>query len=176
MTYNVTISKVGIEYYPKIQNMARFYVYDMSRDCGFISDDWALPDDGLYESFDFKKYFEDTDREAYCIYVNNEAAGFALLNKEVLETSFNWNMGEFFILAKFQKKGIGFEAAIKVFSMHKGRWEVSVIPENNTAIRFWSNVIARYANNDYIKETKQVNYDNSQPHRVVFRFNTKDEG
>lgn len=172
MTYNITISKVGIDYYPKIQNMARFYVYDMSRDCGFVSDEWSLPDNGLYESFDFKKYFEDIDKEAYCIYVNNETAGFVLLNKEVLEANSNWNMGEFFILAKFQNKGIGTEAAMKVFSMHEGRWEISVIPENTTAIRFWNNVVAKYTNNEYVKETKIVDYDNFQRNREVFVFNT----
>lgn len=42
--------------YPLIQNMARFYVYDLSRDCGFISKDWALSTDGLYECFDLKHY------------------------------------------------------------------------------------------------------------------------
>ena len=45
--------------YPIIQNMARFYVYDLSRECGPISSEWAMPANGLYECFDFKIYFED---------------------------------------------------------------------------------------------------------------------
>lgn len=48
------IETATLDDYPIIQNMARFYVYELSRDCGFISEDWALPPDGLYESFDFK--------------------------------------------------------------------------------------------------------------------------
>ncbi|MBN9542682.1 MAG: hypothetical protein J0G32_02660 [Alphaproteobacteria bacterium] len=38
--------------------MARFYVYDLARLCGHKSKDWAMPIDGLYESIDFKIYFE----------------------------------------------------------------------------------------------------------------------
>ena len=43
--------------YPVIQNMARFYVYDLSRYCGFISEDWSMPANGLYECFDFNRFF-----------------------------------------------------------------------------------------------------------------------
>lgn len=48
------VETATLDDYPTIQNIARFYVYELSRDCGFISDDWALPSDGLYESFDLK--------------------------------------------------------------------------------------------------------------------------
>ena len=40
--------------YPVVQNMARFYAYDMSRYCGFTSSEWNFPKDGLYEAHDFK--------------------------------------------------------------------------------------------------------------------------
>ncbi|MCW8410584.1 hypothetical protein OQJ13_16515 [Legionella sp. PATHC035] len=43
------VETATLDDYPTIHNMARFYVYELSRDCGFISDDWALPSDGLYE-------------------------------------------------------------------------------------------------------------------------------
>lgn len=33
----ITLIKASLSDYPTIQNMARFYVYDMSRYCGFIS-------------------------------------------------------------------------------------------------------------------------------------------
>ncbi|MCZ6925162.1 MAG: hypothetical protein O7D30_07525 [Rickettsia endosymbiont of Ixodes persulcatus] len=63
--------------------MARFYIYDISRYCGFTSDeyDWALPQDGLYEAVDYKKYFTETDQKVYLVKVNEEMAGFVLLNK-----------------------------------------------------------------------------------------------
>jgi len=41
--------------YPVIQNMARFYVYDMSEYMG-NEKGWEMPENGLYECIDFKKY------------------------------------------------------------------------------------------------------------------------
>ncbi len=38
--------------------MARFYVYDMSEYLG-NEEGWEIPEDGLYECIDFKKYWED---------------------------------------------------------------------------------------------------------------------
>ena len=109
--------------YPIIQNMARFYVYDMSRYCGFISEDWACPKDGLYESFDFKTYFEDPTRKAFLVYVEKELAGFVLLNQVGISKATEWNMGEFFILAKFQGKGIACQVAEQLWKTHPGHWK-----------------------------------------------------
>ena len=107
----INIIEASIKDYPLIQNMAQFYIYDLSRECGHTSSYWALPTDGLYESLDFKCYFEDQSRKAYLIKVSEEIAGFVLLNQATEDKTNNWNMGEFFILAKFQGKGIGEQVA-----------------------------------------------------------------
>ena len=119
-----------LEDYPTIQNMARFYVYEMSRECGLNSIDWACPADGLYESFDFKYYFTDAERRAYLVKVNKELAGFVLIYQTGKQSNIQWPMGEFFILARFQRRGIGRLAAQQVWEHHPGSWEVTVIPEN----------------------------------------------
>ncbi|HAU0101632.1 TPA: GNAT family N-acetyltransferase [Legionella pneumophila] len=158
--------------YPTIQNMARFYVYELSRDCGFISDDWALPSDGLYESFDFKNYFEEPTRKAFLIKVGNELAGFALLNQEGIYPDTEWNMGEFFITAKFQGKGLGFLVSSELCKMHLGLWEVSVIPENKRGLSFWRKTISKITMGNFQEEIKTINYDPHQPQRVIFRFDS----
>ncbi|VEB34096.1 GNAT family N-acetyltransferase [Legionella cherrii] len=162
----------SIKDYPTIQNMARFYVYDMSRYCGFISDDWACPKDGLYESFDFKIYFEDPTRKAFLVLVERELAGFVLLNKIGISATTQWNMGEFFILAKFQGKGVAAQIAEKLWKTHPGQWEVSVIPENVLALRFWCKTIANFTNNNYSKELKSVSYHPEHPSRYILTFNS----
>lgn len=101
-----TIIAATIEDYPTIQNMARFYLYDMSRYCSSISDEWNIPADGLYECFDFKNYYLDPTRNAFLVKVGEALAGFVLLNKEGTSKNLDWNLGEFFILAQFQGKGI----------------------------------------------------------------------
>lgn len=156
--------------YPIIQNMARFYVYDLSRECGFISEEWACPSDGLYESFDFKCYFEDPSRRAYLIKVGHELAGFALLNQEGSSPKTDWNMGEFFILAKFQGKGIAQYVAHQLWNMHPGVWEVSVIPENIKALNFWRKAISKFSHGDYVEKVCQVSYDTHQPNRDILSF------
>ncbi|HAT9060362.1 TPA: GNAT family N-acetyltransferase [Legionella pneumophila subsp. pneumophila] len=166
------IETATLDDYPTIQNMARFYVYELSRDCGFISDDWALPSDGLYESFDFKNYFEAPTRKAFLIKVGNELAGFALLNQEGIYPDTSWNMGEFFIVAKFQGKGLGFLVSSELWKMHPGLWEVSVIPENKRGLSFWRKAISSVTAGNYQEEIKTINYDTQQPKRVVFRFDS----
>lgn len=158
--------------YPTIQNMARFYVYDMSRYCGFISGEWACPDDGLYESYDFKIYFTDPERKAFLVKIENELAGFVLLNK-IGTQPVDWNMGEFFILAKFQGKGIGKSVTHELWHTHPGQWEISVIPENNVALSFWRQAVMTYTNGHYKEQIKIVNYDIHQTKRIILSFNTQ---
>jgi predicted acetyltransferase len=168
---NIKIISATILDYPTIQNMARFYVYDMSRYCGFISKDWAIPENGLYECFDLKKYFEDSDRKAYLVKLeSNELVGFVLLDKQSTSDNIDWNMGEFFVLAKFQGKGIAAEVAKKIWIMHPGKWELSVIPENKPALAFWRKAIVAFSNNNYTEEIKIIDYDKDQPKRIIFNF------
>ena len=173
MKNNIEIIPATIKDYPVIQNMARFYVYDLSRSCGFISNEWNIPADGLYECFDFKSYFEDISRKAYIINAGDELAGFVLINKVTTDPSTDYNMGEFFILAKFQGKNIGIEVAYRIWGLHQGRWEISVIPENKPAYSFWKKIISKVTPNNYSEEVKQIDYDIHQPKRIIFSFDTK---
>lgn len=49
MKPELKILPASIKDYPVIQNMARFYLYDMSKFCHHDASDWAIPEDGLYE-------------------------------------------------------------------------------------------------------------------------------
>jgi len=168
----VTLKPATLSDYPMVQNMARFYVYDLSKECGRQSDAWRLPADGLFESFDFKNYFTDNTRAAYVITVQKDVAGFVLLNHETLDVVNDWNVGEFFILGRYQGRGIGTQAAQQVWQRHLGKWEVAVIPDNRSALRFWEKSIEDFTHNRFTKETKKVDFDKEQPHRVVFTFRT----
>jgi len=156
--------------YPTIQNMARFYLYDMTRYCATISDEWNMPADGLYECLDFKSYFTDPTRKAFFVKVGEALAGFVLLDKKGTSKDTTWNMGEFFIIAQFQEKGISQRVAHEIWKMHPGSWEVSVIPENIKALGFWRKGIARFTHDEYIEEIKKIDYDKDQPNRYIFTF------
>jgi predicted acetyltransferase/RimJ/RimL family protein N-acetyltransferase len=169
----VSIIQATIDDYPCIQNMARFYVYDLSRECGSISSDWAIPENGLYESFDFKNYFEEPSRKAYLVKVYDEIAGFVLLNQATEDATNTWNMGEFFIIAKFQDVDIATRVAKQIWNMHPGMWEVSVIPNNKSALRFWGKSISEFTYGAFNKQIKEVAYDDKAPRRIIFEFDTQ---
>jgi predicted acetyltransferase len=97
----ISIIKATLDDYTLIQNMSRFYVYDKM---AYMV--WECPESGLFECIDFKHYFENPDEETFLIKISDEIAGFVLLDKTHLFEPVDWNMGEFFILAKFQGKGI----------------------------------------------------------------------
>ena len=169
----VSIIKATMDDYPCIQNMARFYVYDISRECGSISSDWAIPENGLYESFDFKNYFEEPSRKAYLVKVYDEIAGFVLLNQATEDATKTWSMGEFFIIAKFQGAEIATRVAKEIWNMHPGMWEVSVIPNNKSALKFWEKSISEFTYGAFNKQIKEVTYDEHCPRRIIFEFDTQ---
>ncbi len=77
----------------------------MSRYCGSL-EGWVTPSNGLYECFDLSRYWDGPDRHPFLIHVDDELAGFVLVNKIGGKPEIDWNMGEFFIVSKFQKKGV----------------------------------------------------------------------
>lgn len=155
---------------PVIQNMARFYAYDLSKSCGFYQlFDWSFPENGLYEAHDMSKYWN-PDCYPFMIRVDDELAGFVLINKMGSIPSIDWNMGEFFIVGKFQGKGIGRQVAFEVFNKFPGQWEVMQMPPNLPAIKFWKKVIAEYSNNQFVETT--ITAQEPKPHdNIVLRFN-----
>jgi predicted acetyltransferase/RimJ/RimL family protein N-acetyltransferase len=152
-----------------IQNMARFYVYDMARFCGY-REDWHCPENGLFECFDFKMYLKDPNRFGKLVYVHDTLAGFVLVNFHEINGKTTWSMGEFFILSYYQGKGVAIETALKIFEECKGDWELTVIPENLRALHFWEKIIKIFTNNAYKKVTQIMHEWESPQTRILFKF------
>lgn len=153
--------------YPTIQNMGRFYVYDMSEYTG-----WEMPEDGLYECIDFKKYFEDKNSFPFLVRYENEIAGFAIVDKRGSDAAIDFAMAQFYILRKFKNKGIARYVACLCFDKFPGVWEVMVIPGNEGAYRFWRSIIKKYTNNNFIEYTKDVaRFNNNR--KNIFSFNNR---
>ena len=165
----VTLKAANIKDFEVIQRLWLFYIYDMGRDCGFNLG-WECPTNLTFTPDDLTSYFTDKDRKSFIIKVNDEIAGFILLNKVTADASNDWNMGEFFIISKFQGKGVGIQSAEAVWKLHPGKWEVSVIPENTSAIKFWESTISKFTANVFEKETKLIDFDKDQPKRIIYTF------
>lgn len=167
----ITIDAASMELMPVIQNMARFYAYDLSKSCGFYElFDWSFPKNGLYEALDLSKYWL-PNCYPFIIRVDDELAGFALIDKHGSTSTVDWNMGEFFIVGKFQGKGIGRQVAISLFNKFPGKWEIMQMPPNLPAIQFWKSVIADYTENNFSE--KIISVKEPQPHdNIILTFNT----
>jgi predicted acetyltransferase len=105
----------------------------------------------MFECIDFKHYLENPASRARLVKLNNELAGFVLLNKVKLIEPVDWNMGEFFILAKFQNKGIGDHVAHEIFKAHQGEWSVAVMPKNIAAVHFWQKIISDMSDKNFVE-------------------------
>lgn len=151
-----------------IQNLGRFYVYEMSRYCGFLPT-WETPSNGLFECIDLSSYCEKPDRHAFLIKVDDELAGFVLINKIGSTPDVDWNIGEFFVVSKFQGKGVGRYVAEQIFNQFSGTWETTQIPENKAAIDFWEKVVANYSHGQFEKTLKTIPEPKPHP-MIVLKF------
>ena len=165
--------EAAIDDLPIIRNMWLFYIYELGRYCGF-NNGWECPVNLDFIPDDLTSYFT-SPNQAFLIKVKSEFAGFILLNKKGTQPNTDWNMAEFFILAKFQGKGIGQLIAQKLWKKHSGCWEVSIIPENKPALAFWRKAISAFTNGSYTEEIKEIDYDRYQPKRIILSFDTHND-
>lgn len=156
---NLTIEPATIEI---VQNLGCFYAYELSRYCK-----WRTPEDGIFQCIDLSDYWSKPDHYPFLIKVDNELAGFVL----VRNVDGIWDMGQFFIVAKFQRHGIGQAAAEHIFNQFPGQWQIWQMPENAAAIDFWEKVIAKYTKGNFT-QTKEI-LAKPAPHTInIMRFDT----
>ncbi len=153
----IKLIPASLKDYPTIQNMARFYVYDMSQ---YMGDEagWECPEDGLFECIEFKGYWEKDNCFPFLIRYKNELAGFVIVDKKASEPQIDFNMAQFFILRKFKNKGVGKYVAHQCFDQFRGSWEVMVLPGNDGTYQFWHSIITEYTDNQFDEYTKRVKH------------------
>lgn len=156
--------------HPVIQNLGRFYVYDMSE---YVrEEDWAIPNDGLYECIDFKKYWQTDQAFPFLLRYNNELAGFVIIDKKGADPKTAFNMAQFFILRRFKGHGVGKYIAQLCFDQFRGNWEVMVMPANSGAYQFWTYCIQDYTGGKFTESEQTVPHlDHSL--KKIFRFSSE---
>ena len=80
-------------------------------------------------------------------------AGFSLIRKYPGDDEC-FDMGQFFVLRKFKRTGIGEQAFRLSVSKHPGKWIIRVLPNNIGAKKFWLKVIKSVANTEVVKKTE----------------------
>ncbi len=151
----ITFSPALIADYPIIQNLARFWAYDMSV---YFRDDpeWKMPDSGLYEAIDLKKYWDTPDAYPFLIHYRNELTGFVIIDKKGSQAQTDFNMAQFYIVRKFTGQGMGRTVAYRCFAQFPGNWEVMVLPGNEGAYRFWRKILQEYSHGTLQESTQAI--------------------
>ncbi len=141
---NIEITEATREDQSIIQNLARFYIYDLSeyqlRKC---------PDDGLFEDEDYSRYWTTPGHFPFLVTCQNELAGFVFVEEGGRSADIDYNIAEFFIVRKFRGKGVARFAARNIFQRFRGNWEVMAIARNAPAIQFWKKTINEYVQGHY---------------------------
>lgn len=121
-----------------------------------------------YEAcFNFDSYWNEEGYYPFIIRVEDKLAGFILVNKKGSTSDVDWYLAEFYIVAKFQNKGIGRQVALQVINKFPGLWEIMQIPKNLPAINFWRKVIQQFTRGKYTEQRKQI--QTPKPHEMIIQ-------
>jgi predicted acetyltransferase len=123
---------------PCIENMMQFYNYDLSESYPV---DFAAT--GLYALRPKQPYWSKPGVVPFVIYVDDELAGFAVVDDEVIQPQSQYNMGYFFIARRYRGRGVGKQVANKLFAQFPGTWEVYFYSNNEAASQFWHAIISK---------------------------------
>ena len=143
---DVIVSEASFDYKPVLHHLMQLYLHDSSE---FTGDDTGQ--DGLFAYRYFDEYWQESERFPFLIYCDAKLAGFVLINSHtfVLKEGAGRSIAEFFVMRKYRRRGVGREAAFRIFDRFPGRWEVRENAANVVGHQFWSSIIAEYTKGDY---------------------------
>ncbi|WP_309118148.1 GNAT family N-acetyltransferase [Paenibacillus sp.] len=145
--------KVSFEKKAILRNLMELYQYDMSQfedDC-----DNDVNEYGLYDYKYLDHYWTEEGRYPFFVIVSEKLAGFVLIREITVadDTEPKFSIAEFFIMKKYQRKGIGKAVANELFAMFKGKWSVAWLKKNLPAKAFWTRTISEFSNGSCFEST-----------------------
>ena len=164
---NISIELVKKEEKEILKNLLEKYNYEFSQ-----YNDLDVNNLGLYGYDYLDCYWTEENRFPYFIKVNNNLAGFVMVNdyqEEKLDT--NYTISEFFIMFKYRRTGIGKYVVKYILEKYTGKWQLKYHPKNEISKIFWNKTIEEYTNGKYeiIKDSKEAVYeDGTIGHILVF--------
>lgn len=132
-----------------LRHLMELYAYDFSE-----FDGADVNEHGLYGYSYFDHYWTEEGRQPFFIRVDEELAGFVLVNEYyyLVKEPGTKSVAEFFVMRKYRRKGIGKKIAFQIFDKYRGHWEFIQHGGNQPSKIFWERVINEYTNGDYRQE------------------------
>jgi predicted acetyltransferase len=122
-----------------IQRLMELYQYDFSEFNGTDIDAH-----GMYGYDYLDNYWTQKEHYPFLVRIEQQLAGFVLVNNYVCITGNTRSIAEFFVMRKYRRYGVGRLVACTIFDQLPGKWEVRQIQENIIAQAFWRAVIQQY--------------------------------
>jgi predicted acetyltransferase len=132
-----------------LENLFQLYAHDFSEILPLEVDA-----SGRFEAPSLDVYWSDPSRFPFLIRADAHLAGFALVDRKSRLSGADdvWDMGEFFVLRRHRRSGVGTKAAHRLFGMHSGEWEVRQGKANVAATSFWRAAISAFTGGTYSEE------------------------
>ena len=124
--------------WPVVENLLQFYNYELSA--------WypiALGADGRYAIAPKAEYLGRPGTQAWLILVDDELAGLAVVDDELVDTRRDLNLGYFFVARRFRRRGVGSAAFGGLLARYPGQWELYYLARNRAAAVFWPRAFER---------------------------------
>ncbi|MGB8261469.1 MAG: GNAT family N-acetyltransferase [Terracidiphilus sp.] len=159
----IEVTPAAPEQEPVVANLLELYMHDFSE---FL--DVELGTDGRFVYPHLSSYWLEPDRHLFLVTVDGRLAGVILVKKESggRDNEAAWDMAEFFVVRKYRRRGVGTEAAHRVWKRLPGRWQVRVMESNRPALGFWDRAIAGFAG----AASQSVRIENGGRRWTVFTF------
>jgi len=152
---------------PILQSLLQLYTHD-------FSEHWAgtrkgdLNALGRFPDYPLESYWTDAGHSALLLRIEDQLAGFALLNRDGHSgRPVDANIAEFFVVRKYRRGGVGTRFAHGLFKMRSGSWEAAVARKNVGALLFWRRVAQGYSGMADLEEVDVASADWNGP---VLRF------
>lgn len=132
-----------------LRNLFQLYTYDFSEIM-----ELDVEPNGRFRERPLDCYWEDAWRFPFLFRAADALAGFALVHRKSKLSGADdvWDMAEFFVLRRYRRRGLGMNAALQLFAMHRGEWEVRERSGNIGATAFWRRVIGEFTSNAFREE------------------------
>lgn len=145
---DVEIVEVEEERKHVLGRLLQFYLYEFS-----IYEDTDVNQEGLFEYEHFDKYWKKGNRHPFLFKYQGQLVGFALIRTSLPSKLFDdqtvSEIAEFFVMKKYRRKGIGKNAAFKIFDKFSGRWEIWQLEKNIASKKFWRAIIDEFMDGEW---------------------------
>ena len=144
-----------------IEQLMQLYMYELSQ--------WyplTVQSDGRFKLQPKAEYFARSSVFPYLLYADGELIGFAVVDDELLDARYDYSLGYFFILRRYQGRGLGVAALAQIFKRYAGCWEIYYLRENQPAAAFWPKALSRVDVRDMLISSEVIHDEAC----VMYRF------